>query len=608
MIHHWNEQDIHAAGDDRAQCAYAACLLGAEPSLGLAGQGSVSLKFTAANRLGEEEHILAINPRGRDLSSIGADDFVALRREPLGRLVALDSLTPAQLENELACQRVVAAAAWPPAEAVLHAALPDRLVAFVRPTALQAIAGTPSASDHLRRIYGESLAIVTERRAGLPLARACAEARRAAGDILGLALLHHGLVTFGETAREMYERLIDLVTHAERYLQEHGAWEIALLTVSAPAPIQRADLAALRQTVSEAVGYPVILSACDDAFGFAQREDLSRLVPGAHIAEQPWRKEAPPRILFAPGAGLYAIGRTAEDAALNGQWYRSLSEVIARASALEKYQPLSAMSDDLENLAPDRQGMFAGEIALVTGAASGIGKACAQSLLAGGAAVIGLDVSPRIAEVSGRPGYLGLVCDVTDEAAIARAFDAAVKTFGGLDMLVLNAGVFPPGTRIEVLELATWQKVMRVNLDANLSLLREAYPLLKRSPRGGRVLVNASKNVLAPGAGAAAYSASKAGLTQLARVAALEWGQDKIRVNMIHPDAVFDTGIWTDEVLRARAAHYGMTIQQYKTRNVLGVELNSRYVAELVAEMLGPLFEKITGAQISVDGGNDRVI
>lgn len=607
MINHWNEEDIHNAGDDRTQCAYAAQLLGAETSLGLPDQSSVSLKFTAPNLLGDEEHILAINPRGHNLSAIESDDFVTLRREPLARLIALDSLTRAQLENELACQRIVAAAAQPPAQVVLHAALPDKAVAFVRPAALQAIASTPGASDHLRRIYGESVAIVAESQSGLPLARACVEARRAASGVIGLVLLHHNsLVTFGETAREMHARLIDLVTRAERYLQEHGAWEIAPPTVSAPVPIQRVDIAALRQTASQAVGYPLILSACDDAFGFAQRDDLPRLVPGAHLAGQPWRQYAPPRLLFDPDVGLYAVGRSAEEAALNGQWYRSLSEVIARATALEQYQPATfAVPDDVMS---DRQGMFAGEVALVTGAASGIGKACVESLLARGAAVVGLDVSPKITDVSGQKSYLGLVCDVTDEAAIVRAFNAMVKTFGGLDMLVLNAGVFPPGTRIEALELAAWQKVMRVNLDANLSILREAYLLLKRAPRGGRVLVNASKNVLAPGVGAAAYSASKAALTQLARVAALEWGTDKIRVNMIHPDAVFDTGIWTEEVIGARAAHYGMTVQQYKTRNVLGVELNSHYVAELVAEMLGLLFEKITGAQIAVDGGSDRVI
>ena len=185
---------------------------------------------------------------------------------------------------------------------------------------------------------------------------------------------------------------------------------------------------------------------------------------------------------------------------------------------------------------------------------------------------------------------------------------SGVRAFGGLDMLVLNAGMFPPGTPIAELKLADWDRVMRVNLDANLSLMREAHPLLKAAPRGGRVVIVGSKNVPAPGPGAAAYSASKAALNQLGRVAALEWGGDGIRVNMVHPNAVFDTGLWTEDVLANRAKHYGMTVEQYKTNNVLKVEVTSRDVAELVAEMCGPIFAKTTGAQIPIDGGNDRVI
>jgi NAD(P)-dependent dehydrogenase (short-subunit alcohol dehydrogenase family) len=153
-----------------------------------------------------------------------------------------------------------------------------------------------------------------------------------------------------------------------------------------------------------------------------------------------------------------------------------------------------------------------------------------------------------------------------------------------------------------------WDKVMRLNLDSNLMLMREAHPLLKLAPNGGRVVVIGSKNVAAPGPGAAAYSASKAALNQLARVAALEWGADHIRINSLHPNAVFDTGIWTEEVLAARAKHYGLTVEQYKKNNVLKTEVTSRDVAELAAEMCGPLFAKTTAAQVPVDGGNERVI
>jgi NAD(P)-dependent dehydrogenase (short-subunit alcohol dehydrogenase family) len=245
---------------------------------------------------------------------------------------------------------------------------------------------------------------------------------------------------------------------------------------------------------------------------------------------------------------------------------------------------------------------------LITGAASGIGKACVESFLARGAAVVGLDITASIADVSKKSAYLGLVCDVTDSAALEQALECAVQQFGGLDMLVLNAGVFPGGCAIAELADAEWTRVLQVNLDANLSLLRLAYPLLKLAPRNGRVAVIGSKNVTAPGPGAAAYSASKAALTQLLRVAALEWAGDGIRLNALHPDAVFDTGIWTDDVLAARAAHYGMSIDQYKRRNLLKTEITSHDVAELAAELCGPLFAKTTGAQIPIDGGDPRVI
>ena len=201
-----------------------------------------------------------------------------------------------------------------------------------------------------------------------------------------------------------------------------------------------------------------------------------------------------------------------------------------------------------------------------------------------------------------------MACDVTSEPAVDAALEAGVRRFGGLDLLVLNAGIFPAGTPIAHAALQAWREVSAVNVEANVVLMRACHPLLKLAPRGGRVVVIGSKNVAAPGLGAAAYSASKAALTQLARVAALEWGGDAIRVNTVHPDAVFDTALWTDEVLRARARHYGLTVEQYKARNILRTEIRSRDVAELVCTLCGAAFSRTTGAQVPIDGGNERIV
>jgi len=225
-----------------------------------------------------------------------------------------------------------------------------------------------------------------------------------------------------------------------------------------------------------------------------------------------------------------------------------------------------------------------------------------------GAAVVGIDKDISIETISSHHNYLGLVCDVTDEKAILETIETSVRYFGGIDMVVLNAGIFPSGKKVSQLILSEWNKVFAVNLDANFLILRELYPLLKLAPNSGRVVFIGSKNVQAPGPGAAAYSASKAALNQLMRVLSMEWGGDSIRLNTLHPNAVFDTGIWTDEVLELRAKNYGLTIEEYKMNNLLRLEVKSNDVSELAAEMCGALFSKTTAAQIPVDGGNDRVI
>jgi NAD(P)-dependent dehydrogenase (short-subunit alcohol dehydrogenase family) len=324
-----------------------------------------------------------------------------------------------------------------------------------------------------------------------------------------------------------------------------------------------------------------------------------------------------PRVILDPEWGIVVAGPSAQHSSIAHDLYRRTIDIILRSTALGGWEALSAAHIfdveywDLEQAKLRRSGpepLFRGEIALVTGAASGIGRACVDALLQRGAAVVGLDVNPSIKGMLSRVDFHGIACDLTKEADVTAALEEAVQAFGGLDMLILNAGIFPGGKKIAELDSGTWRKVMSVNLDASFAMLRECHPLLTQAPKGGRVVVIGSKNVPAPGPGAAAYSASKAAVNQLARVAALEWGADRIRINSLHPNMVFDTSLWTPEILADRARHYGLSVEDYRTNNVLKVEVKSRDVAELAAELCGPLFAKTTGAQIPVDGGNERVI
>jgi len=653
----WNDAEAGQYAGDLGLRVYTSRLLGREPALVLHGGGNTSVKIRETNILGEQEDILYVKGSGWDLETIEAAGFAPVRMAHLLKLAELPSMSDPQMVNELKTHMTKSSAPTPSVETILHAILPYKYVDHTHADSIVAITNTPGGEGHIREIYGDTLVIVPYIMPGFDLARLCAlEFRKQAHTgTQGMVLLKHGIFSFGETARESYERMISLVTRAEDYLRGKNAWDLPAprhTPVTSPLRIAQATL---RKAVSEAAGAAMILRSYRDArsMDFAQRADVANLsqqgpatpdhvirtkrLPqlGRDVAryvseyrayfsrhsatakETKTMLDPAPRVILDPQLGLCCAGRSGKDAAIVGDIYQHTIEVILRATALGGYEALPERDIfdmeywDLEQAKLKSSGKtppFQGEVALVTGAASGIGKACVTSLLARGAAVVGLDINPAIESVQHRPDYLGLVCDVTDRSTRERALETAVQRFGGLDMVILNAGMFPGGCRIESLSDEAWAQVMRLNLDANFALLRETHPLLTLAPHGGRVVVVGSKNVPAPGPGAAAYSASKAALNQLARIAALEWGKDRIRINIVHPDAVFDTALWTDEVLKARAAHYGLTVEQYKRKNVLGVEITSRDVAELISELCGPLFAKTTGAQIPLDGGNDRVI
>lgn len=653
----WSDEEAARYQGDLALRVYTSRLLGRDKSLVLHGGGNTSVKVRARNLLGDEEDVIHVKGSGWDLETIEEAGFPPLPLDYVKRLATLPVLSDAQMSNELLTHTLRAGAPAPSVETILHALLPYKFVDHTHADAFIAISNTADGSARIREVYGDSLVYIPYVMPGFDLARSCAAIfpRERTPQTIGMALEHHGLFSFGDTARESYERMIDLVRRAEDYLRRNGAWQIPFETAPTPAAVPALTLATLRRELSEVAGFPLLLASTGDERGraFARRTDLGRVatqgpatpdhsirtkrVPmvgrdvKAYAAEyrryfeehahRTGRKltmlDASPRVVLDPEFGLLAVGKTVAETAIVAEVYAHTIEIISRAERLGGWAALSSADIfdveywELEQAKLQVKGtkpLFQGEVAVVTGAASGIGKACVASLLKRGAAVVGLDLNPSITSTFKRRDYLGIVCDLTDEASLRTALAQAVTAFGGVDMLVLNAGIFPPGAPIATLPTENWRRVLGINLDASFVLLREAHPFLKLAPKGGRVAVIGSKNVPAPGPGAASYSASKAALNQLVRVAALEWGKDGIRLNTIHPNAVFDTGLWTPEIIAQRAKSYGLSVEAYKTNNVLRTEITSHDVAELAAELCGPLFAKTTAAQVPVDGGNDRVI
>lgn len=658
MKDRWDPEAAASCDSDLCLRVYTSRLLGLDDTLVLHGGGNTSVKLEEQDVLGREQRILYVKGSGWDLASIESPGFAPVLLDHLVKLSTLDRLSDPEMVNELATHVTRAGSPAPSVEAILHAILPFKYVDHTHADAVIAITNTDDGERRVREIYGSDVVVVPYVMPGFDLARVCAREfqEQSHGGTLGMVLLNHGIFSFGDTAEQSYRRMIELVQRAEAYLERNDAWNLPEL----PEPVRdetplRGEVALLRKELCELAGVPLIVSCHTEPryLAFANRRDVLELsqqgpatpdhvlrtkrVPmvGRDVAAYAARYseyflrnqkrakqgkvqlDPAPRVVLDPRLGLCTVGKRVKDADIVRDIYSHTLDIILRANALGGYRALPEKDIfdveywDLEQ-AKLRRGsarpMFAGEVALVTGVASGIGKACAAALLHRGAAVIGLDLDEGVKTAFCSNDFLGVTCDVTDTSAVRDALEGGVLRFGGLDMLVLNAGVFPGASKIAELSNETWRRVMAVNLDANLTLLRECHELLTLAPAGGRVVLIGSKNVAAPGPGAAAYSASKAAVTQLARVTALEWGAEGIRVNVLHPDAVFDTGIWTDEVVASRARSYGLSVQDYRRRNVLKTEVESRDVGELAAELCGPLFAKTTGLQIPIDGGNERVI
>ena len=652
----WSDTSVDKISDNPLQLrVYSSRLLGQNPDLVLHGGGNTSVKITEKDLFGNDEEILYVKGSGWDLGDIEAEGFAPVKLNVLQHMAGLDQLSDTDMVSMQRAAMTNPYAPNPSVEAVLHALIPFKFVDHTHADAVVTITNTPGGEDKIKEIYGDRILIVPYVMPGFILAKKIYEMTK---DIDwtqygGMILLNHGVFTFDDDAKSSYEKMIEIVSRAEDYI---AAQTTSIAAADNKSELDLKLLAAIRKKISTLRGQAVYALADngEKAHSFSSLDNIDVIANrGPLTPDHIIRTKRTPLIIHdemnteiddysgnyqsyydnnstpeqicldhAPrwavwkNQGLISFGTTLKEANIISDISDHTINAIQLAEQLGGWQALPEKDLfemeywELEQAKLNKTKShpeFQGKIALVTGAASGIGKACVELLLEKGAAVAALDIDPAINGLFNRNDVLEIICDVSDDAVLKSSVEETVRRFGGLDILVTNAGVFTANENIEDMSDDTWQLSMDINLTSHQRLMKYCIPYLRHGIDPAIIII-ASKNVPAPGPGASAYSAAKAGVTQLARVAAFELGKDNIRVNTIHPNAVFDTAVWSDEMLEGRAKSYGISVEEYKANNVLHAEVTSKNVAEMMCAMAGEVFAKTTGSQVPVDGGNERVI
>ncbi len=623
-------------------------LIGSDPALVLHGGGNTSTKLVERDQLGRERRVLRIKGSGSDLATAERRHFPGLWLDDLLPLRERDAMTDEEMVAYLLRCLVEPDGARPSIETLLHAFLPAPHVDHVHADAICALANAPDPDAAVRDALGPDVAVMPYLRPGFELSKRVAGLAGARAVVLA----HHGLVTWGETHEESYALTLELVGRAadsmawpvldagESSIDEPGVEsflarlrgrlsreqrQVLAIDPTQRALADRADagrLALLRSTPDHMlrIGARTCVIGQEDDIG--ERIDAFESESIAMFERQHGEEsmQGPaPRVVLVPGLGCVAAGPDVRAARLRveiaAHSHASVAATLDRfgdASWLDEgevfdfeYWPLELYKLTLAPPPPE----LAGTIAIVTGAASGIGREVALDLAARGAQLLLADIDgDGLAETcAGLEHAVPVAGDLTDPAVVDRVVHSAVGCFGGLDAVVFNAGIASTGT-LESLAQDEWRRSLDVNLTAHFLLTRRVWPVIREQGIGGSLVYVASKNAFAPGAGFGPYSVAKAGLVQLARIAALEGGPAGIRANAVNPDAIFaGSNLWSDDLRRERAAAHGVELAEleafYASRSLLGRTVTGADVAEAVAFLVSDRSRATTGAVLPVDGG-----
>lgn len=674
----WRDSDAEAMVEayakkginrDLALRTYTTRLLGGEPRLVLHGGGNTSVKTVVSDIVGDEWEVLCVKGSGWDMGTIEPEGLPAVKMASLLKARKLEALSDEDMVTLQRANLVDPASPNPSVEALLHAFLPHKFVDHTHSTAILAIADQAASKEMSSAIFGKKMGFVPYIMPGFALAKAAAEVFDRDPDVDGLFLDKHGIFTFGETAKEAYDRMIHYVTLAEDYVRDHGknpfkpailpqtiapAGEIASMLRGAvavargdgrydrmvsefrtsPAILEFVNAREVEDMASRGVSTPdlsiriktgpMVLPAPD-----ADRIEDFRSVIDARVAafvadytEYFRRNDARddvkrtmldpmPRLTLVPGLGMFGHGRTLKDAKIAADVGEMWIEAARDAESVGRFEPVSRPDlFDLEywsleqaKLAGAKPKPLTGQVAFVTGGAGAIGAATAKLFAREGAHVVVADLdgskASDIAKTIGNQS-IGVACDVTDPASVRAAFDRAVATFGGVDILVSNAGAAWEGA-IATLDDSLLRRSFELNFFSHQLVAQNAVRIMKQQGTGGALLFNASKQAVNPGAKFGAYGLPKAATLFLSRQYALEHGADGIRSNAVNADRI-RSGLLDDEMIAKRAAARGLSVKDYMGGNLLGQEVTAEDVAQ--AFLNHALAERTTADVTTVDGGN----
>lgn len=659
---------VQAAGSDPADQAlalrvYTSRLIGGDRDLVMHGGGNTSCKVVRRDLMGDEIRVLHVKGSGWDLGSIEAPGLPGVRLDPLLRLRQLETLSDEDMVNQLRCNLLDSTSPNPSVETLLHAFLPHAFIDHSHATAMLALANVPEVGAIVRDLFGDTVALVPYIMPGFGLSKAAAEVYEASPDVTGMLLVNHGHFTFGDTAREAYDRMIEQVNVVDDFLATRGKTTVAVRAADPrdPSRLFPPLRAALMRGKNRDGAMPVLdLRAGEHLTSFLERDDmldlstrgvatpdhvirtkspplvlqgeaatgdrdaLDRAVAdwadayrayfernAPHVAEPKTMLEPTPGLAWVPGLGLLGIGANAKSARVAADLGEQQIRVITLAESIGEFRPIKEFdlfeteywSLEQAKLGKGRAPALNGRVALITGGAGAIGRATANAFKAHGADIFLVDHQKAALEEAlvelGRDSD-GAVLDLTDAGAGDQALAACTRRFGGVDILVSNAGAAWGGAMVD-LDDDTLRKSFELNFFAHQNMAQATAKVMRAQGRGGVLLFNVSKQAINPGKNLGAYGLPKAATFFLVRQYALELGGEGIRVNGVNADRI-RSGLLTEAMIAERAAARNVDPAQYMAGNLLGREVEARHVAEAFVGLA--LAERTTAHVMTVDGGN----